>query len=75
MHVIIVGFPCQVLQAVSAIAGQTSLLCNACRDASSKTNNPVAKKQFVQSAKDLALSTASMVKAIKVGGPVTAYES
>merc|ERR1712123_287400 len=40
-------------------------LCNACRLASSKTNNPVAKRHFVQSAKDVANATAILVKEIK----------
>ena len=56
----------QMLAAVSNIANQTSALCNACRTASSKTTNPVAKRQFVQSAKDLANNTALMVKSMKV---------
>lgn len=56
----------QMLAAVSNIANQTSALCNACRVASSKTTNPVAKRQFVQSAKDLANNTALMVKSMKV---------
>ena len=47
------------------IAKHTSSLCNACRLASSKTTNPVAKRQFVQSAKDVANSTAKLVKEIK----------
>lgn len=36
-----------------------------CRIASSKTTNPVAKRQFVQSAKAVANSTAALVKEIK----------
>merc|ERR1711936_1327498 len=47
------------------IAKHTSSLCNACRLASSKTNNPVAKRHFVQSAKDVANATAILVKEIK----------
>ena len=43
-------------------------MCNACRIASSKTANPVAKRHFVQSAKEVANSTANLVKTIKVGG-------
>lgn len=34
--------------------------------ASSRTTNPVAKKQFVQAAKDVASATANLVKNIKV---------
>jgi talin len=55
----------QVLSAATIIAKHTSSLCNACRLASSKTNNPVAKRHFVQSAKDVANSTAKLVKEIK----------
>ncbi|XP_025081470.1 talin-1-like isoform X4 [Pomacea canaliculata] len=54
-----------VLSAATVVAKHTSALCNACRLASSKTANPVAKRHFVQSAKDVANSTASLVKAIK----------
>ena len=55
----------QVLEAATIIAKHTSALCNACRMASSKTNNPVAKRHFVQSAKDVANATAILVKEIK----------
>lgn len=55
----------QVLSAATIVAKHTSALCNACRLASSKTDNPVAKRHFVQSAKDVANSTANLVKAIK----------
>lgn len=55
----------QVLTAATVIAKHTSALCNACRVASSKTSNPVAKRHFIQSAKDIANSTAHLVKAIK----------
>uniref|UniRef100_A0A2C9KDC2 Talin IBS2B domain-containing protein n=1 Tax=Biomphalaria glabrata TaxID=6526 RepID=A0A2C9KDC2_BIOGL len=53
-----------VLSAATVVAKHTSSLCNSCRLASSKTANPVAKRHFVQSAKDVANSTASLVKAI-----------
>lgn len=56
----------QVLTAATTIAKYTSALCNACRVASSKTSNPVAKRHFVQSAKDVANSTASLVEDIKL---------
>lgn len=56
----------QVLTAATLIAKHTSALCNACRVASSKTTNPVAKRHFVESAKDVANSTALLVKEIKV---------
>lgn len=55
----------QVLSAATVIAKHTSALCNACRVASAQTHNPVAKRHFVQSAKDVANSTASLVKEIK----------
>ncbi|XP_071788038.1 talin-1-like isoform X4 [Asterias amurensis] len=54
-----------VLAAATEVAKHTSALCNICRVASSKTSNPVAKKHFVQSAKDVANSTANLVKSIK----------
>lgn len=56
----------QVLSAATIVAKHTSALCNACRLASSKTANPVAKRQFVQSAKEVANTTANLVKSIKV---------
>ena len=59
----------QILTSATVIAKHTSALCNACRVASSKTNNPVAKKQFVQSAKDVANATATLVKEIKALDP------
>ncbi|XP_076258491.1 talin_middle and talin-RS domain-containing protein rhea isoform X2 [Rhynchophorus ferrugineus] len=55
----------QVLEAATIIAKHTSALCNSCRTASSKTTNPVAKRQFVQSAKAVANSTSALVKEIK----------
>jgi len=55
----------QILSAATVIAKHTSSLCNACRLASSKTSNPVAKRHFVQSAKDVANATAILVKEIK----------
>ncbi|XP_074545996.1 talin-1 [Halichoeres trimaculatus] len=55
----------QVLSAATIVAKHTSALCNACRLASSKTSNPVAKRQFVQSAKEVANTTANLVKSIK----------
>ncbi|XP_074925659.1 talin-2 isoform X2 [Chelonoidis abingdonii] len=57
--------PSQVLSAATIVAKHTSALCNACRIASSKTANPIAKRHFVQSAKEVANSTANLVKTIK----------
>jgi len=66
-HVLTVGNSTQqqILSAATVIAKHTSSLCNACRLASSKTSNPVAKRHFVQSAKDVANATAILVKEIK----------
>ncbi|XP_028167577.1 talin-1 isoform X13 [Ostrinia furnacalis] len=55
----------QVLSAATVVAKHTSALCNACRVASSKTQEPQAKRHFVQAAKDVANSTAALVKQIK----------
>ncbi|KAL1007435.1 hypothetical protein UPYG_G00086720 [Umbra pygmaea] len=55
----------QVLSSATIVAKHTSALCNACRLASSKTANPTAKRHFVQSAKEVANSTATLVKTIK----------
>ncbi|XP_064292942.1 talin-1 isoform X8 [Plodia interpunctella] len=55
----------QVLSAATVIAKHTSALCNACRVASGKTADPAAKRHFVQAAKDVANSTAALVKEIK----------
>ncbi|KAK9884059.1 hypothetical protein WA026_004996 [Henosepilachna vigintioctopunctata] len=55
----------QVLDAATLIAKHTSALCNSCRVASAKTSNPVAKRQFVESAKAVANSTSALVKQIK----------
>ncbi|XP_062512011.1 talin-like [Corticium candelabrum] len=55
----------QVLGAATVIAKHTSALCSATKNASAKTKNPVAKRKFVQCAKDVANSTANLVKNIK----------
>jgi hypothetical protein len=55
----------QVLQSATIIAKHTSVLCNSCRIASSKTTNAAAKRQFVQSAKDVANATSALVKRIR----------
>ena len=59
-------FYTQVLSAATIVAKHTSALCNVCRVASNKTTNAVAKKHFVQSAKEVAQATAHLVKTIKV---------
>ena len=55
----------EILASTTVIAKHTSGLCNSCRLASSKTSDPVARSQFVQSAKDIANATAILVKEIK----------
>ena len=60
------NYSIQVLQAATVIAKHTGTLCNACKLASSRTSNPVAKKEFVQFAKQVAGATAELVKNIKV---------
>uniref|UniRef100_A0A670Z582 Talin 1 n=1 Tax=Pseudonaja textilis TaxID=8673 RepID=A0A670Z582_PSETE len=64
-HGLKVPIPPPVLSAATIVAKHTSALCNTCRLASSRTANPVAKRQFVQSAKEVANSTANLVKTIK----------
>lgn len=59
----------QILSSATIIAKHTSALCNSCRIASSNTNNSVAKRHFVQSAKDVANATAALVKDIKALDP------
>jgi hypothetical protein len=65
----------QVLSSATIVAKHTSALCNACRLASSKTSNPVARRQFVQSAKEVANTTANLVKTIKVGPTATLHKT
>lgn len=55
----------QVLSAATVIAKHTAALCTACKTASTKTANPVAKQQFINSAKNVATSTAQLVTDIK----------
>ncbi|CAH2056203.1 unnamed protein product, partial [Iphiclides podalirius] len=55
----------QVLSAATVIAKHTSALCNACRVASGRSAEPQSKRHFVQAAKDVANSTAALVKEIK----------
>ena len=45
----------------SLVANNTSSLCNTARNASQRTSNPVAKQQFIKSAKDVANGTAGLV--------------
>lgn len=55
-----------MLSAAAVVAKHTSALCNVCRVASNKTNNAVAKKHFIQSAKEIAQTTGDMVQKVKV---------
>ena len=61
-----------ILESATVIAKHTGVLCNACRMASSRTTNQVAKRQFVQSAKDVANATSALVKDIK--GQLSSYD-
>ncbi|CAF4681847.1 unnamed protein product [Rotaria sp. Silwood1] len=54
-----------ILTLAATIAKNTSSLCNVAREASSNTNNPMARRHFVQSAKDVANATAELVRTIK----------
>lgn len=55
----------QFIKAATEIAKSTSSLCNACRLASTKTTNANSKRNFVQSAKDVANATAALIKEIR----------
>ncbi|QQP52773.1 Uncharacterized protein FKW44_005020, partial [Caligus rogercresseyi] len=55
----------QILSSATVIATHTSAVCNSCRVIASKTTNPVTKRHFVQSAKEVANATATLVKEIK----------
>jgi talin len=54
------------LTLATTIAKNTSVLCNASRNASSNTTNPIARRRFVESAKEVANATAELVRTIKV---------
>jgi len=56
----------KILTHASAIAKNTSILCNISRDVSINTTNQLARKHFIQSAKDVANGTAELVRKIKV---------
>ncbi|CAF3755907.1 unnamed protein product [Rotaria sordida] len=55
-----------ILTLAATIAKNTSALCNVSREASSNTNNPMSRRHFVQSAKDVANATAELVRTIKI---------
>jgi talin len=54
-----------ILDCATTIAKYTSLLCSECKSASSNTRNPVAKKEFLAYAKDIAQGTGTLVASIK----------
>ena len=56
----------QILSIATNIAKNTSVLCNAAREASSNTTNPIARRRFVESTKNVANGTAELVRTIKV---------
>jgi talin len=56
----------KILTLASIIAKNTSTLCGISRDASTNTTNSIAGRRFVQSAKDIATSTAELVRKIKL---------
>ncbi|CAF4735686.1 unnamed protein product [Rotaria sp. Silwood1] len=56
----------EILPLATKIAKNTSVLCNAARDASSNTTNPIARRRFIESAKDVANGTAELVRTIKI---------
>lgn len=56
----------QLLDAAKVIAENVHMVCNACKTASTKTTDPTAEKKFLQAANDVANSTASLIKDIKV---------
>lgn len=55
----------QKITALTAVAKQTSFLCNVCRLASLNTSNPVAKNEFIEGAKSVANTTADLVQEVK----------
>jgi talin len=55
----------QLIHAATQIAHNTATLCSASQQASSRTSNVLAKRHFVQSAKQVANATAQFVKSIK----------
>ncbi|KNC83010.1 hypothetical protein SARC_04713 [Sphaeroforma arctica JP610] len=54
-----------ILEAVTVIAKHTSSLCAACKVASAKTHNPIAKQNFISLARGIASTTGALVKDIK----------
>uniref|UniRef100_A0A1I8EQD5 I/LWEQ domain-containing protein n=1 Tax=Wuchereria bancrofti TaxID=6293 RepID=A0A1I8EQD5_WUCBA len=55
----------QILDDATVIAKHTSTLANLCREASERTSNVNLKKQFINCAREVASSTASLISAVK----------
>uniref|UniRef100_A0A8R1TSD6 FERM domain-containing protein n=1 Tax=Onchocerca volvulus TaxID=6282 RepID=A0A8R1TSD6_ONCVO len=55
----------QILDDATVIAKHTSTLANLCREASERTSNVNLKKQFINCAREVASSTASLITAVK----------
>lgn len=54
-----------MLSSTTEIAKYSHALCHQCRNAANRCANPVASRQFVQSAKDIAQNTANLVRAVR----------
>lgn len=54
-----------MIRSAGEIAKSTSDLCNACRIASTKTSNMDSKRNFIQSAKDVANATTALINQIQ----------
>lgn len=55
----------QILDDATVVAKHTSTLANLCREASERTSNVNVKKQFINCARDVASSTASLITSVK----------
>ncbi|VDN06084.1 unnamed protein product [Thelazia callipaeda] len=55
----------QILDDATVIAKHTSTLANLCREASERASNVSLKKQFINCAREVASSTASLITAVK----------
>uniref|UniRef100_A0A915Q6F4 FERM domain-containing protein n=1 Tax=Setaria digitata TaxID=48799 RepID=A0A915Q6F4_9BILA len=55
----------QILDDATVIAKHTSTLANLCREASERASNVNLKKQFINCAREVASSTASLITAVK----------
>uniref|UniRef100_A0A915B5P5 FERM domain-containing protein n=1 Tax=Parascaris univalens TaxID=6257 RepID=A0A915B5P5_PARUN len=55
----------QILDDATVVAKHTSTLANLCREASERTSNVNVKKQFINCARDVASSTATLITSVK----------